>query len=76
MFVDSKYELSQEDWVNDGKKDITQLGLKNLYLQTEKFNNAAQPLYVVIDQNENILSDPVGYCSDDEFFNFLKKGIK
>ena len=29
-----------------------------------------------IDQNENILSEPVGYCSDDEFFNFLKKGIK
>ena len=76
LFVDSKYELSQEDWVNDGKKDITQLGLKNLYLQTEKFNNAAQPLYVVIDQNENILSEPVGYCSEDEFFNFLKKGIK
>lgn len=76
LFVDSKYQLNKEDWLNDGAKDIKQLGLKNLYIQTEKFNNAAQPLYVIIDHNENILSDPVGYCSEDEFFNFLTKGIK
>ena len=49
-------------------KTIKQLGLKNLHLQTEKFNNAAQPLYV-IDSEENIISDPIGYCSEEDFYN-------
>ena len=76
LFVDSKYELDQEDWLTDKGKTIKQLGLKNLHLQTEKFNNAAQPLYVIIDNQENIISDPIGYCSEEDFYNFLVKGIK
>jgi len=76
LFVDSKYKLDEDDWLDNNGKSIKKLGLKNLYIQTEKFNNAAQPLYVIIDYNENILSAPIGYCSQDEFYNFLKKGIK
>jgi len=76
LFVDSKYKLNQEDWLVYEDKTIKQLGLKNLHLQTEKFNNAAQPLYVVIDSEENIISDPIGYCSEEDFYNFLVKGVK
>ena len=76
LFVDSKYNLNQEDWLIYEDKTIKQLGLKNLHLQTEKFNNAAQPLYVVIDSEENIISDPIGYCSEKDFYNFLVKGVK
>ena len=76
LFVDSKYKLNQEDWLVYEDKTIKQLGLKNLHLQTEKFNNAAQPLYVVIDSKENIISDPIGYCSEEDFYNFLVKGVK
>ena len=76
LFVDSKYKLNEDDWLNNGSKTIKQLGLKNLHLQTEKFNNAAQPLYVIIDKNENILSEPIGYSSENKFYEFLKKGIK
>ena len=76
LFVDSKYELDQEDWLTDKGKTIKQLGLKNLHLQTEKFNNAAQPLYVVIDNQENIISEPIGYCSEEDFYKFLVKGAK
>ena len=76
LFVDSKYELDQEDWLTDKGKTIKQLGLKNLHLQTEKFNNAAQPLYVVIDNKENIISEPIGYCSEEDFYEFLVKGTK
>jgi len=76
LFVDSKYELNKEDWLIYEDKTIKQLGLKNLHLQTEKFNNAAQPLYVVIDSKENIISDPIGYCSEKDFYNFLVKGVK
>jgi thiol:disulfide interchange protein len=76
LFVDSKYKLNEDDWLNNGSKTIKQLGLKNLHLQTEKFNNAAQPLYVIIDKNENILSEPIGYSGENKFYEFLKKGIK
>ena len=77
LFVDSKYIMKEEDWVNDKNgKSIKKLGPKNLNLQSEMFSNAAQPLYVIIDHNENVLSDPIGYCSDSEFYNFLKNGIK
>ena len=76
LFVDSKYSLSKEDWLIDDDKTIKQLGLKNLHLQTKKFNNAAQPLYVIIDENETIISEPIGYCSENDFYEFLKKGIK
>ena len=76
LFVDSKYELDKEDWLTNKGKTIKQLGLKNLHLQTEKFNNAAQPLYVVIDNQENIISEPIGYCSEEDFYEFLVKGTK
>ena len=76
LFVDSKYKLNQEDWLIHEDKIIKQLGLKNLHLQTEKFNNAAQPLYVVIDSEENIISEPIGYCGEEDFYNFLVKGVK
>ena len=76
LFVDSKYKLKKNDWSYDkNNSPITQLGLKNLNIQTEKFKNAAQPLYVIIDSNENIISDPIGYCDEQVFYNFLKKGI-
>ena len=77
LFVDSKYIMDEEDWVSDKNgKLIKKLGPKNLNLQSNMFSNAAQPLYVIIDHNENILSDPIGYCNDSEFYNFLKNGIK
>ena len=74
LFVDSKYKLDENDWVDNKGKIIKQLGLKNLHIQTEKYNNAAQPLYVIINSNEEILSGPIGYCGEDEFYQFLIKG--
>ena len=77
LFVDSKYQLDENDWIYDkNNKLIKQLGLKNLSLQSEMFKNAAQPFYVIIDNSENILSGPIGYCSENDFYKFLKKGIK
>ena len=76
LFVDSKYEIqNSEDWIKKDGKVIKQLGKKNLTLQIDKYNNAAQPLYIIIDSDENILSGPIGYCSEDEFYQFLKDGI-
>ena len=74
LFVDSKYKLDESDWLNNDGKLIKQLGLKNLHIQTQKYNNAAQPLYVIINSDEEVLSGPIGYCSDDEFYQFLIKG--
>ena len=77
LFVDSKYKLTDSaDWIEDKKGNIIkQLGQKNLTIQIEKYNNAAQPLYVIINANEDILSGPIGYCSKNEFYEFLKNGI-
>ena len=69
-----QYKLDETDWLNSNGKLIKQLGAKNLHIQTEKYNNAAQPLYVIIDSNEKILSEPIGYCSENEFYQFLRKG--
>ena len=76
LFVDSKYKLKSDDWYYDQNNNlIKQLGLKNLTIQTEKYNNAAQPLYVIIDSNENILSEPIGYCNEYKFYKFLKDAL-
>ena len=74
LFVDSKYKLDKNDWLDNDGKLIKQLGLKNLHIQTQKYNNAAQPLYVIINSDEEVLSGPIGYCSADEFYQFLIKG--
>jgi len=76
LFVDSKYQLkNSEDWIEKEGQVIKQLGKKNLTIQIEKYNNVAQPLYVIIDSQENILSGPIGYCSADKFYQFLKDGL-
>ena len=77
LFVDSRYKLSESEWsYNEDSKPIKYLGLKNLDIEIKKYGNPAQPLYVVIDSDENILSGPIGYCSEEEFYAFLKFGIE
>lgn len=47
------------------------LGKRLRKYQTEKFYSASQPLYVIIDTNENILSGPIGSSSLEEYIKFL-----
>ena len=76
LYADHKYVLEQEDWLIDQSgKTRKMLGEKNLSIEIDKYGNAAQPLYVIIDNNERVLSGPIGKCSENDFFKFLKSGL-
>ena len=76
LYADHKHVMDEEDWIIDKSgKTRKMIGEKNLSIEIDKYDNAAQPLYVVIDSNEEILSGPIGKCSESEFYQFLKIGL-
>tara|TARA_B100000029_G_scaffold136828_1_gene131550 strand:+ start:578 stop:2626 length:2049 start_codon:yes stop_codon:yes gene_type:complete len=76
LYADHKYIMEEEDWLIDQSgKTRKMIGEKNLSIEIDKYGNAAQPLYVIIDSNEQILSGPIGKCSENAFYQFLKAGL-
>jgi len=77
LYVDDKTELPQSEWYvstydNREKKSI---GKQNADLQINKFGANAQPYYVIIDGDENILVQPKAYDLEvTNFVNFLESG--
>jgi thiol:disulfide interchange protein len=76
LYVDDKAVLPKEKqyvsgYDNELKKTV---GEKNMDLEITKFNNNAQPYYVIVDPKGNKLVEPVGYVSKEEFIRFLQKG--
>ena len=72
--------LPEEEWVVSSKgKTLKRLGDKNLNYEMERYQMNAQPYYVLIDENETVLSNNgkgVGYEKDPEVFvNFLEEGL-
>jgi len=78
LYVDDKEELPESEWITssyDGKVKKT-LGKKYADLQISRFNVNAQPYYVLLDKNGNLLVEPRAYDLDiEEFVQFLDKGI-
>jgi thiol:disulfide interchange protein len=79
LYVDDKTELPQHEWYTsayDGKEKKT-LGKKYADYQINKFNVNAQPYYVLMDAQENILVKPIAYDMNvQNFINFLDAGVK
>ena len=76
LYADHKHIMEEEDWIIDQSGKIRKrIGEKNLSIEIDKYGNAAQPLYVIIDSNEKILSGPIGKCSESKFYKFLKSGL-
>lgn len=80
MYVDDKrIKLPESEWYTsdyDGKVKKT-LGEKNFDFQKSKFNANAQPFYVLLDHNGELLSQPRSYDLDvTAFVDFLEKGLK
>jgi thiol:disulfide interchange protein DsbD len=79
LYVDDKTEIPESDWITskyDGKVKKT-IGKKFADLQISRFNVNAQPYYVLLDNNEKLLTKPRAYNLDiDEFVKFLDRGIK
>ncbi len=79
LYVDDKYKLPQSEWIKstyDGKWKKT-LGAKDADFQITKFGVNAQPFYVLMDNDGNVLTQPTAYdLNPDHFVAFLKKGLK
>jgi thiol:disulfide interchange protein DsbD len=74
LYIDERVELPESEWYTseyDGKVKKT-LGKQNADFQITRFQNNAQPYYVILDHNENLLAQPKGYENDvPEFIEFL-----
>ncbi len=74
LYIDERFELPENDWYTssyDGKIKKT-LGKQNADFQITRFNNNAQPYYVILDHNEELLAKPRGYNTDiAAFVEFL-----
>tara|TARA_B110000438_G_scaffold110424_1_gene108338 strand:+ start:2369 stop:4411 length:2043 start_codon:yes stop_codon:yes gene_type:complete len=77
LYVDDKTTLPKDEWftsIYDGKLKKT-LGKQNFDLQIGTFNSNAQPYYVLLDNEENLLSEPRAYDLDiNRFLDFLDNG--
>jgi thiol:disulfide interchange protein DsbD len=77
LYVDDKTTLPEASWYtstydNKVKKSI---GKQNADFQIYKYNNNAQPFYVLLDNEENLLLHPKAYdLNVRNFIDFLEEG--
>lgn len=77
LYVDDKKTLPESEWVTtkDGKVQKT-LGKINATYQIERFNINAQPYYVLMNNDGELLTPPRSYNLDVAgFIQFLEKGL-
>ena len=79
LYVDDKTELPESDWYVSSydKKTKKTIGKQNADLQIANLNNNAQPFYVLVNNNEDVLVSPKPYdLSVENFVKFLDEGKK
>ena len=76
LYVDDRTELPESDWYTseyDGKVKKT-IGRQNADYQIKQYNNNAQPFYVILDNDENVVINPRAYdLSVEGFAAFLEE---
>lgn len=78
LYVDDKHKLPEEDWVTDAEtgKVYKDLGRVNSYIARERFNVNAQPNYVLLSPDGEILVPTHKYDLEPQnFINFLQSGL-
>lgn len=74
LYIDERYQLPESEWYTsefDGKVKNT-IGKQNADFQITRFNNNAQPYYVILDHQEQLLIRPKAYDTNiQNFINFL-----
>ncbi len=77
LYVDDKTKLPEDEWFvseYDGKTKKT-IGKQYADLQISKYNVNAQPYYLLLDSEGEMLVAPRSYdLNIDEFVEFLEKG--
>lgn len=77
LYVDDKIPLPEEEvYVSKVTgKSIKTIGNKWSDFQISRFNTNSQPLYVLLDHNEQLLIEPTGYDTDiEKYIAFLDQG--
>lgn len=78
LYVDDKSTLPESEWITstyDGKVKKT-LGKKYADFQISRYGVNAQPYYVLLDTNEQMLVQPKAYdLKADNFVDFLDAGL-
>lgn len=78
LYVDDKTELPEASWYQstyDGKWKKT-IGKQNADFQITRFDNNAQPFYVILSPSGELLVEPKAYdLNVDNFATFLETGI-
>lgn len=79
LYIDERLELPESEWYTseyDGKLKKS-LGKQNADFQITRFKNNAQPYYVILDHQENLLAQPRSYNTKvSEFIEFLDEAKK
>jgi thiol:disulfide interchange protein DsbD len=79
LYVDDKTDLPESEWyISDYDNKVKKtIGKQNADLQIRKFNNNAQPFYIIMNQDEELLLEPKSYdLSISNFISFLENGNK
>lgn len=80
LYIDEKTELPESQWYTSkyDQKVKKTIGGQNVDMQITRFQNNAQPYYVILDPNtEDILVQPIAYETDvNKFVAFLESGIQ
>jgi len=74
LYIDERYELPEAEWYTSSYDDKvkTTIGKQNADFQITSFNNNAQPYYVILDHEEELLVSPIAYETDiQKFIDFL-----
>ena len=78
LYVDEKTKLAEPIVVNDNgtERKLRTVGDKWSYLQSQKFGATAQPFYVLLDNDGNVLEKSYSYDEDiPAFLNWLNSGL-
>ena len=78
LYVDDKTKLEEKDYVTDDNgKTYKDLGRKNSYIARTRFGVNAQPNYILLDSDGEIMVPVRGYSLDvDGFVSFLNSGLE
>jgi thiol:disulfide interchange protein len=78
LYIDERLDLPESEWYTssyDNKVKKT-LGKQNADFQITRFNNNAQPYYVILDHQEQLIAKPRGYNTDITAFVEFLDGAK
>lgn len=78
LYVDERTELPKEQQVYSEAlgRNLKTVGNKWTAFEIEKYNNNAQPYYIIVDEDLNSYNEPLGALYNvDEYIKWMKQGI-